>query len=155
MEKQSLLDRLYHIGVRKEYSGYLKTRIILCNQYNFSSGIIAFLASIVIAFNTPAILWLMIVAFLILVAMYFFNNFGLVDLSRFITAIAGVIISSVANGYANPGYTSIDPGGLMLTLSFFVSSFLMFDVREKGYLFSSLVISIFFCLAISGSMIFL
>ena len=67
---------------------------------------------------------------------------GFINLSRFITAISGVTISSIANGYANPSVLEMPPGGMLLTMSFFISSFLMFDVREKGYLSTSLFISI-------------
>ncbi len=140
--------KIFQVGVDENYPDYLQNKIRISNQ--IALVISLFVASpffvMSLFFFTP-IAYLPAVGAIICLFTLVFNHYKMHGLARVIIAAVPIILCSIYGGYINAAGDLPIPSLAMLSLSFTLIIFLVFDIREKGYL---ITLSCFSALALVG-----
>ena len=127
--------KIAKIGVDDSYPTYIQRKIILSNQIALVIGLlVATPFTFISLIYFPPITYLPIVGTLACLSTLFFNHLKLQVLGRTIIAIVPILLTSAYAGYVNHAGTPPIPALALLSLSFTLVIFLVFDIREKGYL---------------------
>ncbi len=135
--------KIAKIGVDDNYPAYLQRKIILSNQIALVISLLVAAPFIVISLiHFPEIAYLPAIGTVVCLSTLGFNYLRLQVIARIIIALLPVLLTSAYSGYVNHAGATALPPLAMLSLSFTLIIFLVFDVREKVYLISLSVISI-------------
>ena len=136
------MNRLFksftHAGVSDNHPEYLQKRILLSNW--IALIIITFVAipfTIISALYFPPLISIPIAGVVVLLLCPFLNRLGFVVLSRMTVGYVPLALASIY--HASLAMTGEPPvaGLYMIELSFALTPFLVFDTREKAYLYIS------------------
>ena len=134
--------KIAKIGVDDGYPAYLQGKIILSNQIALVVGLLVATPFIFLSLiHFPPITYLPVIGAVVCLSTLVFNYLKLHVVARMVIALLPVLLTSAYAGYVNHGGTTPVPALAMLSLSFTLVIFLVFDIREKGYLITSGVIA--------------
>ncbi len=140
--------KIVQVGVDEKYPDYLQNKIRISNQIALVVSL--FVASpffIISLIFFPPIAYLPAVGAIICLFTLVFNHYKLHGLSRVVIAAVPIFLCSIYGGYINSAGELPIPSMAMLSLSFTLIIFLVFDIREKWYL---ITLTSFSALALAG-----
>ncbi|NMM48396.1 GAF domain-containing protein [Marinigracilibium pacificum] len=124
-------------GINPDQPRFLKRKVY---QANITGLILTFFVSLPFTListrSLMPIIKLPIAGIFLSVLSVLLNRFGMIYISRIIISLVPITLSSVVGAYiveaGNPPMTGLS----MLSLAFLFIPFIVFDIREKGYLFA-------------------
>ena len=139
----NLLKKISQAGVSDAYPEYLQKRIVYTNWLSLIlAGGVAVPFTVISILYFPPIVFLPILGVVITLGCILFNSWGLINLSRFITSCAVLVLAALYNAFlAKEGEEPV-VGIQMIELSFALIPFLVFDPREKIHLIISAIFAI-------------
>ncbi|MEM9675549.1 MAG: GAF domain-containing protein [Bacteroidota bacterium] len=131
-------NQVLNAGVRETYPAYLQKKIRIANSVALVAGIIVGVPfTIISAIYFPPLIALPASGTLVALGTIVLNAVGVTALGRAIISLVPMSLSTIYNiglvPEGDPPVTSM----YMVTLSFSIIPFLVFDLREKGYLLFS------------------
>ena len=134
--------KIAKIGVDDNYPEYLQRKVILSNQIALVVGLLVAAPFIFISLiHFPPIAYLPAVGTFVCLSTLAFNYFKLQIIARLVIALLPVMLCSIYAGYVNHAGETPVPALTMLALSFTLVIYLVFDIREKGYLITLSIIA--------------
>lgn len=139
-----MLKKVFQIGVDETMPTHVQRKVLLSNQ-------VALIVISVIALPFIFISWLLIPALTIVpilglmvcLGVILLNHQGQVNVSRWMLSITPLALSAIYNAALAPaGQGPLIEGTYIVELSFVFIPLIIFDFREKVYLFSSLSLAI-------------
>ncbi len=133
--------KVSNAGAKRCYPEYLQRKIKISNVviiYLISAAGIPFII-ISVLFFMPA-LWVPAVSVLLGVLSILFNKAGWVHLGRFLASFAPVVAATLYNAYLSTAGEMPVVSMSLLSLSFSLVPFLIFDLRERSFLILSFLI---------------
>ena len=139
-----MLQRIFEIGIHDKLPSYVQRKVLLSNQ-------VALIVIFVIALPFTFISWLLIpeltivpvLGTMVCLGAMLMNHQGLVNLSRWVLSITPLLLSATYNAaIAKAGEGPLLDGTYIIELSFVFIPLIIFDFREKAYLFTSLSLAV-------------
>ena len=135
--------KITKIGVDDSYPVYVQRKIILSNQIALVISMLVAAPFIFISLiHFPAIAYLPAIGTVVCLSTLVFNHFKLQIIGRIVIALLPVLLTSAYAGYVNQSGAPPVPALAMLALSFTLVIFLVFDIREKGYLITLSILAV-------------
>ena len=137
----SLYNKIASAGVRPEYPEYLQRKITISN-----SVILLLITAAGIPFNTisvifyPPALWVPSVSVTFGIISILLNRIGFINIGRFFASFSPFIAAVLYNAYMSTAGEMLIASTSLLSLSFTLVPFLVFDLREKKYLILSFLL---------------
>jgi PAS domain S-box-containing protein len=137
----NIFFRLQNIGVRNTYPDYVNSKIRLSNAIAlFNILFVALPFSIVSYFYVKDLLAIPLIGILAMTLVWFFNKIQLIYLARLFSALIPLLLAALYNANLIQASNSFPLVLFLIMMAFSVIPFLVFDIREKGYL----IFSVFF-----------
>lgn len=134
--------KIAKIGLDDSYPEYIQQKIILSNQIALVIGLlVAAPFTFISLLHFPPIAYLPMIGTIVCMSTLVFNYFKLQIIARIVIALLPILLTSAYAGYINHAGTTPAPSLAMLALSFTLVIFLVFDIREKGYLITLSIIA--------------
>ncbi|MDF9798519.1 serine phosphatase RsbU (regulator of sigma subunit) [Catalinimonas alkaloidigena] len=131
-------------GVKPTYPEYLQRKIMISNQVMVllisAAGIPFILISV---FFYPPTTWVPAVSVLFGIISILLNKQGFIYIGRFFASFAPFIAAALYNAYLSRAGEMLVSSLSLLSLSFSLVPFLVFDLRERRYVLASFILIVF------------
>lgn len=137
----SFYNKIINSGVKPHYPEYLQRKIVISN-----SVILLLITAAGIPFITislifyPPALWVPLVSVIFGIISIILNYFGFINIGRFFASFSPFTAAVLYNAYMSTSGEMLIASTSLLSLSFSLVPFLVFDLREKKYLVSSFLL---------------
>ncbi|MGJ3236172.1 PAS domain-containing protein [Marivirga sp.] len=131
----NIFFRLQNIGVHNKYPNYVNSKIRLCNAIAlFNILFVALPFSIISYFYVQELIVIPLIGILAMSLVWFFNKIQLIYLARVFSALIPLLLAALFNANLLQASNSLPLVLYLIMMAFSVIPFLVFDIREKGYL---------------------
>lgn len=138
----NIFSRLQRIGVRSSYPEFVNAKIRLSNMA--ALFIIIFVAvpfSIISYLYVPALIFIPLLGVLAMALVWVFNRVGAVYIARILSAVTPLILAAIFTSNLMHENDELPLVMYLIMISFSIIPFLVFDIREKGYLVFSAILN--------------
>lgn len=138
-----MLKKIFQTGVREQHPAHLERKIVLSNQIALISAVFVGLPFIFISLLFFPILTVVpIVGIIACLGVLLLNHLGLIHSSRVILSLTLIALAAIYNAALSPAGAEPIIGIYIIELSFVFIPLIVFDFREKSYLFPSIGIAV-------------
>lgn len=132
----SLLDKILRAGEKKNFSPYLKNKVIPSNAITLILlfGIAIPFIFITLLFLPPQLAIFPTLGAVVCIGVWLANLMGLIYWSRIIICTLPIILGAIYNAYLSGPQDPPIPSLYLIELSFTLIPFVVYDLRERGFL---------------------
>jgi hypothetical protein len=138
-----MLQRIYEIGVHDALPAFMRRKVVLSNQVAL---IVAFVVALPFTFISwiffPALTIVPILGAIVCLGVIMLNQQGLVNLSRWVLSVTPLVLSAIYNAALVPAGEAPLVETYLIEMSFVFIPLIIFDFREKQYLYTSLSLAL-------------
>ncbi|ADR20292.1 hypothetical protein MATR_20910 [Marivirga tractuosa] len=145
----NIFSRLQRIGARKNHPEHVKSKIRLSNMAALFIIIFVALPFSVISFlYVPTLLSIPLLGVIAMILVWVFNRVGAIYLARILPAVTPLLLAALFTSNLMHNNEELPLVMFLIMIAFSIIPFLVFDIREKGYLIFSAVFNFVIFLAV-------